>query len=154
MIEVQSLHKRFVQGRGAKARTVQAVDGIDFVAADGCITGLLGPNGAGKTTALRMVAGLIQPDTGRTLVDGIDVAVQPAAALARMGVLSDARGLTLSMLDGKRCARRRTCPRRSRKLMRAASTPGWTRFVPHIPSTQRCRKRLRVLPQPTSNRLR
>jgi sodium transport system ATP-binding protein len=93
VIEVESLHKRFVQGRGAKARTVLAVDGVDFVAADGRITGLLGPNGAGKTTTLRMVAGLILPDAGRTLVDGIDVTAQPAAALARMGVLSDARGL-------------------------------------------------------------
>ena len=63
------------------------------VAADGCITGLLGPNGAGKTTTLRMVAGLVQPDAGQVRVDGIDVATQRAAALARMGVLSDARGL-------------------------------------------------------------
>jgi len=93
VIEVRSLHKRFVHGRGAKVRAVRAVDGVDFVAADGRITGLLGPNGAGKTTTLRMVAGLIQPDAGHALVDGIDVAAQPAAALARMGVLSDARGL-------------------------------------------------------------
>jgi sodium transport system ATP-binding protein len=93
MIEVQGLSKRFTQGRGRKARGVQAVDGVGFVAANGCITGLLGPNGAGKTTTLRMVAGLIVPDAGRIVVDGIDVAAQPAAALARMGVLSDARGL-------------------------------------------------------------
>jgi sodium transport system ATP-binding protein len=93
MIEVQGLSKRFTQGRGSKARAVQAVDGVGFVAANGCITGLLGPNGAGKTTTLRMVAGLIAPDAGRIVVDGIDVAAQPAAALARMGVLSDARGL-------------------------------------------------------------
>jgi sodium transport system ATP-binding protein len=54
---------------------------------------VLGPNGAGKTTTLRMVAGLIAPDGGRCTVDGIDVARQPRAALARLGVLSDARGL-------------------------------------------------------------
>jgi sodium transport system ATP-binding protein len=54
---------------------------------------LLGPNGAGKTTTLRMVAGLLLPDAGRISVDGIDVAAQPRAALARLGVLSDARGL-------------------------------------------------------------
>ena len=85
MIEVQGLSKRFTQGRGRKARTVQAVDGVGFIAANGCITGLLGPNGAGKTTTLRMVAGLIVPDAGRIAVDGIDVAAQPAAASARMG---------------------------------------------------------------------
>jgi sodium transport system ATP-binding protein len=93
MIEVQQLSKRFSQGRGAKARVVQAVDGVSFSAANACITGLLGPNGAGKTTTLRMVAALLPPDGGRISVDGIDVAQQPAKALARMGVLSDARGL-------------------------------------------------------------
>ena len=40
-----------------------------------------------------MLAGLITPDAGRMSVDGIDVVAQPGAALARMGVLSDARGL-------------------------------------------------------------
>jgi sodium transport system ATP-binding protein len=93
VIEVQQAAKRFTQGRGRKARTVQAVDGVSFVAADGCITGLLGPNGAGKTTTLRMLAGLLVPDAGQLRVDGIDVQRKPQAALARMGVLSDARGL-------------------------------------------------------------
>jgi sodium transport system ATP-binding protein len=93
MIEVQQVAKRFMQGRGKKMRTVQAVDGVSFVAADGCITGLLGPNGAGKTTTLRMLAALLAPDAGQLHVDGIDVQRQPQAALARMGLLSDARGL-------------------------------------------------------------
>ena len=93
MIEVQRLAKRFTQGRGKKARTVQAVDGVSFQAADGRITGLLGPNGAGKTTTLRLLAALLVPDAGELRVDGIDVRRQPRAALARMGVLSDARGL-------------------------------------------------------------
>jgi sodium transport system ATP-binding protein len=69
------------------------VDGISWVAADGCISGLLGPNGAGKTTLLRIVAGLVDADAGQVLVDGIDVATQRQAALARIGVLGDARGL-------------------------------------------------------------
>jgi sodium transport system ATP-binding protein len=93
VIEVQRVAKRFTQGRGKKARTVQAVDGVSFQATDGCITGLLGPNGAGKTTTLRMVAALLVPDAGQVRVDGIDVQREPQAALARMGVLSDARGL-------------------------------------------------------------
>ena len=93
MIHVEQLSKRFVQGRGRTLREVQAVQGVSWRAEDACITGLLGPNGAGKTTSLRMVAGLIVPDDGRVEVDGIDVAQRPAQALARMGVLSDARGL-------------------------------------------------------------
>ncbi len=93
MIEVEQLKKRFIQGRGRRASTVLAVDGVDFTAPNGCITGLLGPNGAGKTTTLRIAAALIEPDAGHVRVDGIDVARQPRLALARMGVLSDARGL-------------------------------------------------------------
>jgi sodium transport system ATP-binding protein len=93
MIRVEAVSKRFVQGRGRKARAVQAVADLSFEAADGRITGLLGPNGAGKTTTLRMVAALVVPDGGRIEVDGIDVGRVPRRALARMGVLSDARGL-------------------------------------------------------------
>jgi sodium transport system ATP-binding protein len=93
MIEVRDLKKHFVQGRGRKARSVPAVDGVSWAAADGRITGVLGPNGAGKTTTLRMVAALVEPDAGTIVVDGIDVRQQPRSALARLGVLSDARGL-------------------------------------------------------------
>jgi sodium transport system ATP-binding protein len=93
MIQIDQLSKRFTQGRGKKARTVQAVADLSLSAADGRITGLLGPNGAGKTTTLRMAAALLVPDAGRITVDGIDVASEPQRALARMGVLSDARGL-------------------------------------------------------------
>jgi sodium transport system ATP-binding protein len=93
MIVVEELCKQFSQGRGKHARLVQAVQGVSFTAAGGRITGLLGPNGAGKTTTLRIAAALIEADAGRVLVDGIEVAQAPTAALARMGVLSDARGL-------------------------------------------------------------
>jgi len=90
---VRALRKSFTHGWGRQRRTVMAVDGVNFTAADGRITGLLGPNGAGKTTTLRIAAGLIDADAGSVCVDGIDVARQPSLALARMGVLSDARGL-------------------------------------------------------------
>ncbi len=105
MIRIEQLAKAFVapgtRSRGlggltlkrARPRVVQAVKDVNLHAPDGHITGLLGPNGAGKTTTLRMLAGLITPDAGRLHVDGIDVTAQPRAALARMGVLSDARGL-------------------------------------------------------------
>ena len=70
-----------------------AVEDVSFTAGNGRITGLLGPNGAGKTTTLRMIAGLVRPDAGRVEVDGLEVASDPAAALALMGVLGDSRGL-------------------------------------------------------------
>ncbi len=93
MIEAQGLAKVYRQGFGRRARTICAVRDIGFVAADACITGLLGANGAGKTTTLRMVAGLVVPDQGRISVDGIDAVAAPQRVQARLGVLSDARGL-------------------------------------------------------------
>jgi sodium transport system ATP-binding protein len=89
VIEVQALRKSFHTRTGV----VRAVDGVDFEARDGRITGLLGPNGAGKTTALRMLYTLMAPDAGRVLVDGIDAAVHPARVRAALGVLPDARGI-------------------------------------------------------------
>jgi sodium transport system ATP-binding protein len=85
VIEVQALAKRF----GA----VQAVRCVTFRAPDGRVTGLLGPNGAGKTTTLRMVSTLLAPSAGVVRVDGIEAALEPLAVRARVGVLSDARGL-------------------------------------------------------------
>ena len=89
MIRVEGLRKAF----RTRGDVVQAVDGLDFVAADGQITGLLGPNGAGKTTTLRMLYTLMAPDAGRVLIDGLDATVEPARVRATLGVLPDARGL-------------------------------------------------------------
>jgi sodium transport system ATP-binding protein len=69
------------------------VHDVSFVAADGRITGLLGPNGAGKTTTLRMISTLVRPTRGTARVDGLDVSRDALAVRARLGMLSDARGL-------------------------------------------------------------
>jgi sodium transport system ATP-binding protein len=85
LIEVHHLAKHF--------GPVQAVREVTFTAPDGAITGLLGPNGAGKTTTLRMIATLVTPTRGSAMVDGIDGAANPLGVRARIGVLSDARGV-------------------------------------------------------------
>ena len=89
MINAENLHKAFK----TKAGIVKAVDGVDFQAHDGQITGLLGPNGAGKTTTMRMLYTLMQPDQGSVRVDGIDAATDPEAVRRVLGVLPDARGV-------------------------------------------------------------
>src|SRR4029079_9146583 len=63
-IEVEGLTKSFGSFR--------AVDDVSFVAEDGKITALLGPSGSGKSTALRMIAGLERPDSGRITLAGED----------------------------------------------------------------------------------
>jgi sodium transport system ATP-binding protein len=93
MIEVRSLAKSFVAGQGRARQRVTAVEDVSFTAADGRITALLGPNGAGKTTTLRVLSTLMRADRGSAWVGGIDVASDPAAARAAMGMLSDSRGL-------------------------------------------------------------
>lgn len=85
MIEARCLQKTFGK--------VQAVEEVSFRADDGAVTGLLGPNGAGKTTSLRMLCGLVRPDRGHALIDGIDASREPIAARRCMGILADARGL-------------------------------------------------------------
>ncbi len=85
MITIQKLRKYF--------RTVKALDGIDFTARDGEITGLIGPNGAGKTTALRILYTVMRPDRGTARVDGFDTVKDRWEVQSRIGVLPDNRGL-------------------------------------------------------------
>ena len=66
-----------------------AVDHLDLTVRKGEFYALLGPNGAGKTTTLRMVTGLLKPDAGSILVEGIDALKDPVAAKRVMAWVSD-----------------------------------------------------------------
>ncbi|QYE36578.1 ABC transporter ATP-binding protein [Polymorphobacter sp. PAMC 29334] len=66
-----------------------AVDDLDLVVRAGELYALLGPNGAGKTTTLRMVAGLLSPDSGGIDIFGIDALSDPIAAKRRVAWLPD-----------------------------------------------------------------
>lgn len=85
VIEARALCKRF----GAVAAATQ----VTFTAGDGLITGLLGPNGAGKSTCLRMMYGVLSPDSGSACIDGIDIRGETSAARAHLGVLPHSAGL-------------------------------------------------------------
>jgi oleandomycin transport system ATP-binding protein len=76
--EAEGLTKRFGD--------TQALDGIDLAARQGTVLGVLGPNGAGKTTAVRILATLLRPDSGRATVAGYDVARQPRQVRQSIGL--------------------------------------------------------------------
>ena len=89
MFQVQHLTKRFGD--------LRAVDGISFEVRRGELYGLLGPNGAGKTTTMSMLSGLLAPDEGRILFDGVDLAARPLEVKARLGVVPQEPALYASL---------------------------------------------------------
>ncbi len=87
-LQVNDLRKTFVD----KKRKVEAIKGISFSVAEGEMVGFLGPNGAGKTTTIKSILGLIRPDSGSVIIDGIDCAKNNREAIKRMAaVLEGAR---------------------------------------------------------------
>jgi ABC-2 type transport system ATP-binding protein len=77
-VVAEGLTKRFGE--------TQALRGVDLQIERATVLGVLGPNGAGKTTAVRILTTLIKPDSGRALIDGIDVVRDPRRARARIGL--------------------------------------------------------------------
>ncbi len=68
-------------GKSYKGR--QVVKGVSLEVSQGEVVGLLGPNGAGKTTSFYMIVGLVAPDSGRILADGVDITRVPMYLRAR-----------------------------------------------------------------------
>ncbi|MCX6577143.1 MAG: ATP-binding cassette domain-containing protein, partial [Candidatus Aminicenantes bacterium] len=66
MIEFRRVSKSYNKGK------VKAVDELDLVIKPGEIFGFLGPNGAGKTTTIKMIVGLLKPDAGAIIINGLD----------------------------------------------------------------------------------
>jgi ABC-2 type transport system ATP-binding protein len=98
-----------------------AVADLDLHVEPGEILGFLGPNGAGKSTTVKVLAGLIRPDSGRASVCGFDVLTQPLEVKKRLGYVPETPALYDSLtaneylelvsclhhLDGKAAAVRR-----------------------------------------------
>jgi ABC-2 type transport system ATP-binding protein len=70
-------------------KSLHAVDHISLEVKPGRIFGFLGPNGAGKTTTIKMMAGILKPTSGRIVIDGIDLSVDPTAVKRRIGFIPD-----------------------------------------------------------------
>ncbi|GAA2259488.1 MULTISPECIES: ATP-binding cassette domain-containing protein [Kitasatospora] len=65
---------------------VRALDGVSLDVPEGTVLGLLGPNGAGKTTTVRVLTTLLQPDSGRVTVAGMDVLKHPNKVRSLIGL--------------------------------------------------------------------
>ncbi len=77
ILNVQGLVKSYGRRR--------VVDGVEFQVREGEIVGLLGPNGAGKTTSFRMTCGMVEPESGKVELSGVDVTRWPMYRRARDG---------------------------------------------------------------------
>jgi len=83
MLKIDGLTKSYNKGE------IRAVDDISLEIGDGEIFGFLGPNGAGKTTTIKMIVGLLKPDSGQILLDGINVWEEPMKAKSRISYVPD-----------------------------------------------------------------
>lgn len=81
MLQIKQLTKHY----GTKT----AVDGLTLTIQPGEIYGFLGPNGAGKTTTLKCCCGILQPDSGEVLVDGVSMQKEPLQAKQKLAYLPD-----------------------------------------------------------------
>ncbi|WZL79762.1 ABC transporter ATP-binding protein [Eubacteriales bacterium mix99] len=83
MIEIKHLSKSYNRG------SEKAVDDLNLNVRPGEIFGFLGPNGAGKTTTIKMMVGLLNPDSGTIRLAGFDTAENPLEAKRQTGYVPD-----------------------------------------------------------------
>jgi ABC-2 type transport system ATP-binding protein len=81
MISIENITKQY-QG-------VTAVKDLTLSIPAGCLFGFIGPNGAGKTTTIRILAGILLPDTGTVRIAGIDLNTRPEKAKQKIGFIPD-----------------------------------------------------------------
>lgn len=85
MLEIRELRKKY--------GNFQALDGLNLEIQKGELFGFVGPNGAGKTTTLKIVAGLLSPDGGKILLDGVDALRDNKTLKERIGYVPDFFGV-------------------------------------------------------------
>ncbi len=80
-IKAENLVKKF--------GSVTAVERVSFDVEEGEVFGFLGPNGAGKTTTIRLLTGILSPDSGNVTIKNIDMKNNPIDAKMMMGVIPE-----------------------------------------------------------------
>ena len=95
MIEIQHVSKHFNTAEG----TVQALNDVSISIPDGDIFGIIGMSGAGKSTLVRCINMLERPESGKVIIDGVDMGALSPAELrkARRGITMVFQGFNLLM---------------------------------------------------------
>ncbi len=88
-IEVQNLSKTYRRRRAL----INAVNDISFSVSKGSITGFIGANGAGKSTTIKMMTGILTPDTGTISIDGMTFDKNRKEIMRRIGVVFGQRSV-------------------------------------------------------------
>ncbi|MEM1529254.1 MAG: ABC transporter ATP-binding protein [Desulfurococcaceae archaeon] len=65
---------------------IRALDGVNFSVERGVIKGLIGPNGSGKTTLINCITGVVRPDSGKVIFNGLDITDRPPHQVAKIGI--------------------------------------------------------------------
>lgn len=86
-----------VEGLGFRYHIAEALHNISFSLGSGEVVGLLGPNGAGKTTALKILAGILPPGSGRANMGGFSLPEQSLEAKRIIGYVPESAGLYESL---------------------------------------------------------
>ncbi|WP_375464133.1 ABC transporter transmembrane domain-containing protein [uncultured Methylobacterium sp.] len=109
-----------------------ALTGISFAAAPGERIALVGPSGAGKTTVLQLLLRFYDPQAGRVLVDGVDIArVDPEALRARLSLVpQDPTVFSGSVLENIRYGRPQATEDEVRRAAELANADGFIRALP------------------------
>lgn len=81
MIEIRELSKSYGE--------IQALQSANLVIQKGEIVGLLGPNGAGKTTLMKLITGVLEPDSGTISINGLDIGKDRSKVQAKIGYLPE-----------------------------------------------------------------
>ena len=136
MIELRGVHKKF--GRQV------VLDGVDFQVADGETVALLGPSGTGKSVLLKHIVGLLRPDSGDVLVDGLSVPLLSRREITKlrtrigyafqMGALFDSmnvfENIRLGITDDEQYRDAEYCEHRVAEVLRMVNLPDVGKKMP------------------------
>lgn len=90
MIQIENVTKTY-------NGTIRAVDNLNLAVNDGEIVGFIGPNGAGKTTTLKMLTGILKPDSGTININHFDMQKEPLKAKQVIGYIADSPDMFLRL---------------------------------------------------------